>query len=59
MRLSTSPPPADLEKIARRQEDAVDRAEDDEPVGGALGEAHRDWGRRERAWPQQHRHENR
>jgi hypothetical protein len=50
--------PADLEEIARRNEDAVDCAQREKTVGGPLDEAHQDRGRRERARPQQHRQEN-
>jgi hypothetical protein len=44
--------PADLEEIARGNAAAVGRAQHEETVGDALGEAHRDRTRHERAEPQ-------
>ena len=50
--------PDDLEEIARRDQGAVDRAQLEEAVGDAFGEAHRNRGRRKRARLQQHGREN-
>jgi hypothetical protein len=50
--------PGDLKKIARCNEDVVDRAQNKKTMHGALDEAYRDRSRYERAWRQQYGDEN-